>query len=92
MNQEWIFLLKQNILETTAIYLHYVENYSSLWNENNKKISTETLGKLILFTHQVKDIENYNPISEEEKTIITNCLLEIENYTNHIKNSLVNVI
>ena len=92
MNQEWIKSLKINVLEATSIYLHYIESYSSTWNDNNKKVSEETLGKLIIFSHQIKDIENYICSSEEEKTIIINCLLEIENYTNHIKNSLKNII
>lgn len=84
--------LKETVMYATSIYLKYIEQYSSIWDSNNKKISEETFGKLVIFSHQLKEIESHIYIDEEEKAIIYDCLLEIENFANYIIETLESTI
>ena len=83
-----ILELKETVMYATSIYLRYIEQYSSIWNANNKKISEETFGKLVIFSHQLKEIESHTYMDDEEKAIINDCLLEIENFANYIIKTL----
>lgn len=89
LNQELETTL-DNVLEATSIYLAYIEKYSKNWDSNNDKVSKETCGKLIIFANQIKEIQDNQEkvVEEEEKTMIINCLFDINHFSNYIKNSL----
>lgn len=88
MENEEILELKKIVIYATSIYLKYIEQYSSMWDGSNKKISEETFGKLVIFSHQIKEIEAHTYIDDEEKAIINDCLLEIENFAKYVIKTL----